>query len=136
MRLRFGAWLGSGVAIVLAVGMLAPVSAAGGAPRPAVRSGPAHTHSLLRPHEFLGPDSYWMVGADGRVYNYGDAAFDGDMGGKPLNKPVVGMAPTPDDGGYWLVASDGGIFTFGDAVFQGGTGGQHLNRPIVGMAPT
>ena len=32
------------------------------------------------------------------------------MGGKRLNSPVVGMAPTPDGRGYWLVASDGGIF--------------------------
>ena len=53
-----------------------------------------------------------------------------------LNKPVVGMAPTPDGGGYWLVASDGGIFSFGDAEFYGSTGGIHLNKPIVGMAAT
>ena len=39
-----------------------------------------------------------------------------------LNKPIVGMAPTPDGKGYWLVASDGGIFTFGDAGFFGSTG--------------
>ena len=32
-----------------------------------------------------------------------------------LNKPIVGMAPSPDGYGYWLVASDGGIFAFGDA---------------------
>ena len=40
-----------------------------------------------------------------------------------LNKPVVGMAATPDGKGYWLVASDGGVFTFGDAQFYGSTGG-------------
>ena len=28
-----------------------------------------------------------------------------------LNKPIVGMAATPDGGGYWLVASDGGVFS-------------------------
>ena len=32
-------------------------------------------------------------------------------GGQPLNKPMVGMAATPDGQGYWLVASDGGIFS-------------------------
>ena len=53
-----------------------------------------------------------------------------------LNKPIVGMAPTPDGHGYWLVASDGGIFTYGDAVFYGSRGGQPLNRPVVGMAAT
>ena len=53
-----------------------------------------------------------------------------------LNKPIVGMAPTPDGKGYWLVASDGGVFTEGDAVFYGSTGAIQLNKPIVGMAPT
>ena len=40
-----------------------------------------------------------------------------------LNKPIVGMAATPDGKGYWLVASDGGIFAYGDAAFYGSTGG-------------
>ncbi len=53
-----------------------------------------------------------------------------------LNRPIVGMASTPDGKGYWLVAADGGIFTFGDAAFYGSTGGMTLNRPIVGMAST
>jgi hypothetical protein len=53
-----------------------------------------------------------------------------------LNKPIVGMASTPDGKGYWLVASDGGVFSFGDAAFYGSTGAIHLNQPIVGMAST
>ncbi len=53
-----------------------------------------------------------------------------------LNRPIVGMAATPDGGGYWLVASDGGVFSEGDAAFHGSTGGVQLNRPIVGMAAT
>ncbi|MHB8288655.1 MAG: hypothetical protein ACYDEY_05370, partial [Acidimicrobiales bacterium] len=47
------------------------------------------------------------------------AAFYGSMGAKPLNKPIVGIAATPNGGGYWEVASDGGIFAFGDAAFYG-----------------
>ena len=39
--------------------------------------------------------------------------------GAGADKPIVGMAATPDGGGYWLVASDAGVFTFGDAVFSG-----------------
>ncbi len=54
-------------------------------------------------------------------------------GAQTLNKPVVGMASTPDGQGYWLVASDGGIFSFGDAPYMGSTGAQKLNQPIVGM---
>ena len=84
------------------------------------------------------PDAggYWLVGADGGVFSFGDAQFFGSTGGIHLNRPIVGMAPTPDGDGYWLAASDGGIFSFGDAQFFGSTGGIHLNRPIVGMAPT
>ena len=53
-----------------------------------------------------------------------------------LNKPIVGMAATPDGRGYWLVASDGGIFAYGDAGFYGSAGNLTLNQPIVGMAAT
>jgi hypothetical protein len=76
---------------------------------------------------------YWLVAADGGVFAFGDARFDGSMGGRTLNMPIVGMAATPDGGGYWLVAADGGVFAFGDARFDGSTGSLSLNRPIVGM---
>ena len=55
------------------------------------------------------------------------------MGGKPLDKPIVGVAPDPATGGYWLVASDGGVFSF-NAPFFGSLGGKHLDAPMVGMA--
>jgi hypothetical protein len=77
---------------------------------------------------------YWMAAADGGIFNY-DAPFFGSMGGKPLNKPVVGIAADPRTGGYWEVASDGGLFAF-NAPFFGSMGGQHLNAPIVGMVAT
>jgi hypothetical protein len=35
---------------------------------------------------------YWLVGADGGVFTFGDAQFYGSMGGKHLNRPVVGGA--------------------------------------------
>jgi protocatechuate 3,4-dioxygenase beta subunit len=80
---------------------------------------------------------YWLVASDGGIFNYGPSAnFYGSTGSIALNKPIVGMAATPDGGGYWLVASDGGIFAFGDAQFYGSTGSIRLNKPIVGMAAT
>ncbi len=79
---------------------------------------------------------YWLVASDGGIFSYGDATYYGSTGAIHLNKPVVGMASTPDGGGYWLVASDGGIFSFGDATYYGSTGAIHLNKPIVGMAST
>jgi hypothetical protein len=79
---------------------------------------------------------YWLLGQDGGIFSYGDAAFHGSTGAMRLNRPVVGIAPTSSGHGYWLVASDGGIFSFGDAGFHGSTGGMRLNQPIVGMAAT
>ena len=35
---------------------------------------------------------YWLVGSDGGIFAFGDAAFTGSTGGLPLNAPVVGMA--------------------------------------------
>ena len=77
-----------------------------------------------------------LAAGDGGVFAFGTAQFYGSMGGKPLNKPVVGLAVVPGGGGYWEVASDGGVFSFGDAPFYGSMGGKPLNKPIVGAAPT
>ncbi len=82
------------------------------------------------------PPGYWQVAADGGVFTFGSAGFYGSTGSMRLNKPVVGMAPTPDHRGYWLVASDGGVFAFGSAGFHGSTGSMKLNKPIVAMIPT
>jgi Beta-lactamase enzyme family len=79
---------------------------------------------------------YWLVAADGGVFTFGDASFEGSLGNLTLNAPIVGMAATPDGRGYWLVAADGGVFTFGDAGFDGSLGNLTLNAPIVGMAAT
>jgi len=82
------------------------------------------------------PSGYYLTASDGGVFTFGNLPFCGSTGAIELNKPVVGMAGTPDGGGYWLVASDGGIFSFGDAKFYGSTGAMQLNQPIVGMAVT
>jgi hypothetical protein len=79
---------------------------------------------------------YWVAAADGGVFAFGDAGFEGSTGGIRLDSPVVGITAASDDHGYWLVASDGGVFAFGDAAFAGSMGGLHLNQPIVGMAAT
>ncbi len=70
----------------------------------------------------------------GTVLSRGGAQAYGSLAGKALDKPIVGMAPTPDGHGYWLVASDGGIFTFGDAKYYGSTGNQSLTQPVVALS--
>ncbi len=107
-------------------------------------TGPGFTDTLGLKSDFFtlggtpsgGVGGYLLSAADGGIFAFGNAVFDGSMGGQPLNQPMVGMAPTADHGGYWQVAADGGIFSFGDAHFYGSTGGMQLNKPVVGMAPT
>ncbi|MDI1464715.1 PIG-L family deacetylase [Catellatospora sp. KI3] len=79
---------------------------------------------------------YWLVGADGGVFSYGDAQFYGSKAGQPLNAPVVGISATRTGRGYWLVGADGGVFAYGDAGFAGSMGGRPLNAPVVGIAAT
>jgi hypothetical protein len=92
---------------------------------------------------------YWELGSDGGIFSFGDALYYGSTyqlnpnlpaGGsnsaQPLNKPIVGIVPTPTGHGYWLIGADGGIFAFGDAGYYGscpaaGSGCQHLAAPIV-----
>ena len=99
-------------------------------------------------------NGYWLVAADGGVFNFGSAKFYGSTytygitglhGNHPLNAPIVAIVPTPDGKGYWMVAKDGGVFDFGDAKFYGSTytygitglhGSKPLAAPIVGAAAT
>ena len=100
-------------------------------------TGPGGTSTVTPAAQFTWrTGGYRLVAADGGVFSFGDAGFFGSMGGKVLNRPIVGMAATPDGRGYWLVAADGGVFSFGDAGFFGSTGALALNRPIVGLVPT
>jgi hypothetical protein len=81
---------------------------------------------------------YTLANVNGATYSFGQslATVPFMMGPGTLNKPIVGIAMTPDNRGYWLDATDGGIFTEGDAAFYGSTGAIRLNKPIVGMAAT
>ncbi len=83
----------------------------------------------------VGGIGYYQVDNAGTVAYAGDAAFYGDASTTHLNKPIVAIAPTGDNGGYWLVSSDGGVFNYGpSAGFHGSAGALPLNKPIVGMA--
>jgi hypothetical protein len=76
---------------------------------------------------------YWLVGSNGEIYAFGDAANLGN-GIQLAAAPIVCMAATADGGGYWLVGSNGGIYAFGDAPSLGSKAGVKLPAPIVGMA--
>jgi hypothetical protein len=61
---------------------------------------------------------YWMVGADGKVYGFGQAQRFGDAGLTPGTQ-AVDLEPTPSGDGYWVVDDAGGVAALGDAVYRG-----------------
>jgi myo-inositol-hexaphosphate 3-phosphohydrolase/ribosomal protein L24E len=61
---------------------------------------------------------YWMVGNDGRVYNFGDAKTFGDAT-LPAGAQAVDLEPTPSGNGYWIVDDFGHVFAKGDAGAYG-----------------
>jgi hypothetical protein len=85
-------------------------------------------------------NGYYMLGADGGIFTFGDAVYVNSlpgMGVNSLNKPAVGLVPDPDGYGYWIVAGDGGVFSI-DAPYRGsipGLGIGPLNRDVIGMVP-
>ncbi len=102
---------------------------------PSPSAGAATAATAAKPATGAGT-GYWLVARDGGTFAFGSAPFYGSMGGRHLDAPVVGIAPTPGGLGYWLVASDGGVFAFGNAQFYGSAATEHLNAPVVGIAAT
>jgi hypothetical protein len=80
-----------------------------------------------------------MVGADGGVFNFGDAQYYGSAAN---GSGVVwqGLATTPDGGGYWLFNNSAGTYAvtvapYGDATNTLTLNGGDLSvSPIVGAA--
>jgi hypothetical protein len=68
---------------------------------------------------------YFMVGADGGVFSFGDATFEGSC---PAIGGCVGAAvavmPDGTGKGYWIVTKSGHVYSFGDATYYGAPGPQ------------
>jgi hypothetical protein len=82
-----------------------------------------------------GGNGYWLVGADGGVFAYGNAPYLGSEGaGQAVGSgpTIAGMAATPSGKGYWLVSTSGQVFAFGDAPSLSGPSGS--GRFFVGIA--
>jgi hypothetical protein len=60
-------------------------------------------------------DGYWLAAADGGVFTFGDADFQGSAAGLRLGGKVVDIAATRSGRGYWLATSHGEVLAFGDA---------------------
>jgi glycoside hydrolase-like protein len=76
---------------------------------------------------------YWLAGASGQIWAFGDAAH---LGWSPRRQPVRGIVADPL-GGYWLFTASGNVYRAGGAGWFGSPAVNHAKRPaIVGMAAT
>ena len=66
-------------------------------------------------------NGYFMVGADGGIFAFGDAKFEGscyDVGGCTQNGLAVAVMPDASGNGYWVVTSLGSVYGFGDCSYR------------------
>lgn len=76
------------------------------------------------------------MGADGGVFAFGDAVYEGSAVGKGTGT-VVGIAgKVQSNAGYWVATSSGTVYAFGAAAYEGSASMTKLNAPIVGAAGT
>ncbi len=84
---------------------------------------------------------YFMVAADGGVFAFGDAQFEGSCPGRGgCTGSAVSVLPDATGRGYWLVTDTGNVYTFGDAPAEGqpldDTDGQPLPSPVTSAVRT
>ena len=97
-----------------------------------------HVNDIVGMATTPGGGGYWIVGADGRVFSFGDANnFRPSYGANKKVDQIVGIAPTANGAGYWLAGSNGQVYAFGNAHNYGSV---HSPRKkvdqIVGIAAT
>ncbi|HZI37584.1 MAG TPA: hypothetical protein VFF24_04710, partial [Acidimicrobiia bacterium] len=61
---------------------------------------------------------YWMLGRDGAVYPFGEAASFGTAA-VAAERSAVDVEPTPTGSGYWVLDDSGAVVPFGDAIGYG-----------------
>jgi hypothetical protein len=62
---------------------------------------------------------YWEVAADGGIFAFGDAAFDGSDAGTAVGPGTVGIVAARTGAGYLVAGASGTVRSFGDAPEMG-----------------
>ena len=62
---------------------------------------------------------YWMLGADGNLYAFGDAKVHGPPPAVVAGAEAADVEPTPSGAGYWIVDDAGRVYASGDAPHLG-----------------
>jgi hypothetical protein len=77
------------------------------------------------------PGGYWLLGADGRVYGFGNAvAFPG------VTPNAAAISARKDGKGYWIVDGAGHVYAFGTAHNFGGSPRLAAGERVTTMSPT
>ncbi|MDQ1491793.1 MAG: trimeric autotransporter adhesin [Actinomycetota bacterium] len=64
---------------------------------------------------------YWMLGAEGKIFPFGDAKSMGDpSAAMPADTKATRLEPTPTAAGYWVLNEAGSVYAYGDAPALGG----------------
>ena len=119
-----------GATAVVAAAVLSAVATAVGAagvaaaPAPVAAGGPAATLGQVG----ASPDGYWLLGADGRIWPFGQAPYHGDVGNalgslRTTQLDAVDLEPTPDGQGYWVLLRTCQVLGFGPVGVPGTTVG-------------
>jgi hypothetical protein len=95
-------------------------------------------HSLNAPIVGMVPSfddrGYFMVAADGGVFAFGDAKYEGSCPGiGGCSGAGVAVMPDASGNGYWLVTKSGSVYTFGDAPYLGAPG--NTGSPVTSAVP-
>jgi hypothetical protein len=77
-------------------------------PNPGENPGPSHAAAV--------PAGYWMLGAEGTIYPFGEAK---PLGNGPAGATAVDVEPTPSGHGYWILTEQGTVTSHGDAATLG-----------------
>jgi hypothetical protein len=122
-----------------------PTTVPGNDPLGGAGSGDGDSAGTARPGS--GRSGYWLLGADGAVYAFGDAASLGDASaalaaasmasagtGAPAVK-AVDLESTPSGRGYWALDSRGRVHPFGDAGHFGDAGPFGESGPLGESGP-
>jgi VCBS repeat-containing protein len=79
--------------------------------------GPNQLGRLQRTATLRQSQGYWLLGADGGVFSFGDAGSFGPH--RNRDSDIAGLARTRDGGGLWVVDDDGDVFHYGNAINHG-----------------
>jgi hypothetical protein len=68
---------------------------------------------------------YWILAANGGVFSYGGAPFEGSAAGQSYfaGQTAVAMAAAPSGTGYWILSASGGVYAY-NVASHGAAAGQ------------